>query len=114
MGIRNVVVRAKEIKADELPEVRKKSLGVSMRDAEAISEAVPGVERILPRVEIEAYKILSPAGKTKARVYGVSSRHPELVTMRVDEGRFFDEADERSHAQACVLGSDARRDLFGV
>src|SRR5258706_16258405 len=50
LGLRNVLVRAKEFKDDELKEIRQKSLGVSQRDATAIAEAVPGVEGVAPRL----------------------------------------------------------------
>jgi putative ABC transport system permease protein len=113
LGVRNVVVRAKDGKPEEQRELRKKSIGVSLRDAEAIIEAVPGVERVSPRLSIEPYKVLSAHGKTKAKVYGVSYQEPELVTRSVGEGRFFDAEDESRHAQVCVLGFGARRDLFG-
>jgi putative ABC transport system permease protein len=36
------------------------------------------------------------------------------VKLGIDEGRFIDIGDEHSHAQACVLGAAARRELFGV
>ncbi|MGZ7081492.1 MAG: ABC transporter permease, partial [Thermoanaerobaculia bacterium] len=52
LGLRNVIVRAKEIKPDDRAELRKKSLGVSLRDGEAIREAIPNVESVLPRVEV--------------------------------------------------------------
>ncbi|HEX7421616.1 MAG TPA: ABC transporter permease [Thermoanaerobaculia bacterium] len=113
LGLRNVIVRAKEIKPDERAELRKKSLGVSLRDAEAIMEAVPNVERVLPRVEVKPYKILSPTGKTKGRVFGVSSHFREVATVKLAEGRFFDARDEAEHAQVCVIGPEIRRNLFG-
>ncbi|HXH38885.1 MAG TPA: ABC transporter permease, partial [Thermoanaerobaculia bacterium] len=47
LGLRNVIVRAKTVKPDERAELRKKSLGVSLRDGEAINEAVPRVEMVL-------------------------------------------------------------------
>ena len=114
MGVRNLVVRSKQLEDEELEEVRKKSLGVSLRDVDAIAEAVPGVALALPRVELEPYKVLSESGKTEAKVYGVSHRQPEVVKLGIDEGRFIDVNDERSHAQACVLGAAVRRELFGV
>ncbi len=113
LGLRNVIVRAKEIKPEERAELRKKSLGVSLRDAEAITEAVPNVERVLPRVEVKPYKILSPSGKTKGRVYGVSSQFRKVATVRLAGGRFFDARDEAEHAQVCVIGPEIRRNLFG-
>jgi putative ABC transport system permease protein len=109
-----VVVRAKEFKPEELAEVRKKSLGLAPRDVEALSEAVPGAELVLPRVAIDSPKILSHAGKSEGRVYGVSHLHPRLAGMPLAEGRFLDARDEATHAQVCVIGTAIRRDLFGA
>jgi putative ABC transport system permease protein len=114
LGVDNVIVRAKELKPDELAEMRKKSAGVSMRDVEAIREAVPNAALVLPRLSLDPYKTFSPTGKTDAKVLGVSHKHRSLVKLALDEGRFFDEADEVAHAQVCVIGDAVRRDLFGV
>src|SRR3954454_12185489 len=77
LGLRNVIVRAKEVKPEDRAELRKKSLGVSLRDGEAIVEAVPNVERVLPRIEVKPYKIMAPGAKTKGKVFGVSWRYRE-------------------------------------
>ena len=114
MGVRNVLVVAKEFEPEELKELRKKSTGLSERDVDAIEEAVAGIDAVVPRVEIDPYKILSATGKTEAKVYGVSRRQAELVDVPLEEGRFFDAIDERSHAPVCVLGAATRRDLFGA
>ncbi len=113
LGLRNVIVKAKDIKPDDRAELRKKSLGVSLRDGEAIMEAVPNVERVLPRVDVKPYKILSPTGKTKGKVVGLSSRYRDTATVKLAEGRFFDARDEAAHAQVAVIGPVVRRNLFG-
>jgi putative ABC transport system permease protein len=113
LGLRNVIVRAKNVKPDERQELRKKSLGVSLRDGEAIAEAVPNVESVLPRVDVKPYKILAPDAKTKGKVVGLSSRYADTAAISLAEGRFFDARDEREHAQVCVIGDQIRRDLFG-
>ena len=113
LGLRNVIVRAKEIKPEERAELRKKSLGVSVRDGEAVAEAVPNVERVLPRLEVKPYKIIAPGTKTKAKVFGVSSRYRDVASVALAAGRFFDGRDEREHAQVAVIGQQVRRDLFG-
>src|SRR4051812_47821253 len=97
LGLRNVIVRAKEIKPDDRAELRKKSLGVSLRDGEAVTEAVPHVTQVLPRVEVKAYKILAPPAKTKAKVLGLSWHYPTVATVKLAEGRFFDSRDEAEH-----------------
>ena len=114
LGLRNVLVRAKTFKEDELREIRQKSLGVSQRDAAAITEAVPGVEMVAPRIRIDPFKVISPNGKSEgAAVYGVTPNHAQLANLNLAEGRFLDPLDESTHAQVCVIGPAVRRDLFG-
>lgn len=114
LGLRNVLVRAKVLKDDEAEEIRQTSLGVAHRDAAAISEAVPGVEMVAPRIRIDPFKVLSATGKSDgAAVFGVTARHAGLANLTLAEGRFLDELDERTHAQVCVVGPAVRRDLFG-
>jgi putative ABC transport system permease protein len=113
LGLQNVLVRAKVVKPEERQELRKKSLGVSLRDGEAIAEAVARVQFVLPRLEVKAYKILAPGAKTKGRVYGLSSRYPQVAAVSIGEGRYFDARDERDHAQVALIGPEIRRNLFG-
>ncbi len=113
LGLHNVVVRSKQLKDDDLREIRAKSLGVSMRDAEAIRSAVPGVELVAPKAEIEPYAVIAANGSTEAQVYGVSNSHALLVNLELVEGRFVDVLDIRDHAQVAVIGDAVRQDLFG-
>lgn len=114
LGLENVVVRAREFRnEDDLREVRGKSLGVSLRDAEAIQDAVPGVLRVAPKVEVEPWKVLAAEGSSDAAVYGVAAEHAELVHLELAAGRFLDPIDVLQHAQVAVIGEAVRRDLFG-
>jgi len=112
MGLRNILVRAKQLRPDELQAVRKKSLGVSLRDAEAVREAVPGVELVAPRVKLDPWKVQAGESRTEATVYGVSWRHTQLVALPLAEGRFIDALDEKEHANVCVVGATVRRSLY--
>ena len=48
MGVSNVIVRAKDPEREnERQEIRQKSLGLAQRDADAIRDAVPGVELVV-------------------------------------------------------------------
>src|SRR5688572_8852690 len=99
LGLRNVIVKAKEVKPEDRAELRKKSLGVSIRDGEAIMEAVPNIDRVLPRVEVKPYKIMAPGAKTKGKVFGISWRYRDVADVGLTDGRFFDARDEQDHAQ---------------
>ncbi len=114
MGLRNVVVKDKRFdRENELSEIRRKSSGLSSRDAQAIREAIPGVVHVVQKIEVEPWKVLSPTGRAKPRVLGVSSEYPALVKVSLREGRFFDRHDEETHAAVCVIGDQVRRELFG-
>jgi putative ABC transport system permease protein len=112
LGVNNVLVRSKEVPAPERVEARKKSMGLSQRDAAAIAEAVPHVALVAPRARIDAYKVIAEGQKAQAKIWGVTHRHPEAARLVLDEGRFFDESDLRAHAQVCVISPGVRRDLF--
>jgi putative ABC transport system permease protein len=115
MGVRNVIVRAKDPEREtERQEIRQKSLGLAERDGVAIQDAVPGVELVVSRIEVVTWKVLSATGRAKPRVLGVSAAYPRLVKVQVVEGRFFDQRDEETFAQVCVIGETVRRDLFGL
>jgi putative ABC transport system permease protein len=113
MGVRNVLIHGVELAEDELQEIRKQSLGLSLRDVRAIQEAVPHVEAVLPRIELDAYKVLSAGGKTKPQVFGVSHDYDEAASLQLSEGRFFSAGEQESFSQVCVIGSKVRQDLFG-
>jgi putative ABC transport system permease protein len=113
MGLHNVLVRAKSLEDDELRELRKKSLGLSQRDALAILDGVPGAALVAARVEIDPYKLMAPGASAEAKVYGVSHHQGELSGLALERGRFLDAHDEKLHAQVAVLGSAVARDLFG-
>jgi putative ABC transport system permease protein len=114
MGLRNVVVTDKRFdRDDELREIRRKSAGLSTRDARAFRDAVPGVERVIAKIEIDAWKVLSSTGRAKPRVVGLSHDYPALVKVVLHEGRFFDQYDEETYAPVCVIGHQVRRELFG-
>jgi putative ABC transport system permease protein len=114
LGLRNVLVRAKTFRDDELKEIRRKSPGVSARDAAAIAEAVPGVRLVAPRLRIDPHKVISPSGRAaNVAVFGVSPAQAELSHLVMAEGRFIDPLDEVGHAQVCVIGPAVRHELFG-
>jgi putative ABC transport system permease protein len=112
LGVRNVLVRSRQLRPEELREARKKSLGVSLRDARAIAEAIPGVDLVGPRLKIEPWRVQAGETRTEGTVYGVSFRHRQLVALPLAEGRFFDALDETDHGQVCVIAGAVRRDLF--
>ena len=113
LGLRNVVLEAKELDREDLTEIRKQSPGLSARDVDAVYEAVQGVEWVAPRVKVEPYEVLSANGNVDAMAYGVSRHVFELDALELARGRTLDALDETEYAQVCVIGGSIERKLFG-
>ena len=113
LGRRNLLVRAKDLRPDQVEEQLKRSAGLARRDAEAIRAAVPGVAGVLAKAKVVIYKLATAEGKSESDAYGVEPSYFRLTKLAVGEGRLLDALDERMQAQVCVLGAAARRDLFG-
>lgn len=114
MGLRNIIVRAKVFEREELQVIRQDSSGLSLRDAEALSTALPAGTVMAGKKELKAYQIASAFGKADSRVLGVPAVYPQVANLSLVEGSFFYPVDESLRHQVCVLGTMASRKLFGL
>ncbi len=112
-GIRNIIIQAKEFKREELQQIRTESLGVSMRDVEALQTILKPKPLISASRVIKTYQVISDKARSDSRVLGVSSTYPTIQNLQLLQGSFFLAADEEANAQVCVLGIVAKQKLFG-
>ena len=113
LGINNIIIRAKEFKTEELRQIRTESLGVSLRDLEALESILKPKPLITASRLVTTYQIISPKGRADSRVLGVSSTYPVIQNLKLLQGAFFLPSDEEGNAQVCVLGIAAKQKLFG-
>jgi putative ABC transport system permease protein len=113
MGSRNVIIKSRDIPEEQLVEIRKTSLGLSLREMDTLADAVPGIAYASARKKVNALSVFSLAGKSSSEVYGVSPNYAKASNLDVLEGRFIDESDNTTYAQVCTLGRTAKRKLFG-
>ncbi len=112
MGLRNLIVEARQLDADTRKEVRKYSAGLNVRDAEAITNTLSFAEGWAGSRKFRTWSLFSREGQSRANVLAVSPSFFDLTSLDADRGRVFGEADNRSFAQVAVLGSGAAQDLF--
>jgi len=112
-GIRNIIIQAKEFKAEELKQIRVESLGVSMRDVEALRAILKPKPLISASRLVKTYQVNSDKARSDSRVLGVSSTYPIIQNLKLLQGAFFRPEDEDANAQVCVLGIVAKQKLFG-
>ena len=89
LGIRNIIIQAKEFNTEELRQIRTESLGVSMRDVEALQNVLKPTPLITAVRIIRTYQVSSETARSDSRVLGVSSAYPEIQNLRLLEGAFF-------------------------
>jgi len=112
-GIRNIIIQAKEFKDEELQQIRTESLGVSLRDVDALQSILKPTPLISASRIVKTYQIVSDINRTDSRVVGVSSTYPTIQNLDLLQGSFFLPSDEEGYAQVCVLGIAAKQKLFG-
>ncbi|MEM7247796.1 MAG: ABC transporter permease [Acidobacteriota bacterium] len=112
LGLRNIIVRDKELDQQERFTLRERSLGLALSDLEGIRRVATDVIAASARKEVRSDRVLSSGGRSEARVLGVGREHFELMGLRVGRGSLFDPDEEASFRRVAVLGDKAARELF--
>lgn len=59
-------------------------------------------------------KVSSPFNSGTFDVSGVEAFFPQLRAIPIDQGRFFNEKEEKSGERVCIIGLDVKKQLFGT
>ena len=114
-GIRNIIIQAKEFKTEELRQIRTESLGLALRDVEALEVGPARPNRwISAKRVVKTFQVISETGRSDSRVLGVSSTYPddpEPEAAAAAPSSF--PSTKMAANQVCVLGITAKQKLFG-
>ncbi len=112
-GIRNIIIEAKDFNTQELRQIRTESLGLALRDVEALQTVLHPKPRISAKRVVKTFQVISENARSDSRVLGVSSTYPAIHNLKLLNGAFFLPVDEDAMNQVCVLGITAKQKLFG-
>ncbi len=114
MGVRNVIVEAREANAwEDMEKVRKVSMGLTLRDFRVIRSNVTGVVQGTPRKRFTPGRMIPKPQHDMPVVYGVAPNYQNIGNLKVAAGRFFDDSENDRAAPVAVLGQGAKLSLFG-
>jgi putative ABC transport system permease protein len=114
LGVNNIIIEAKEaVDRNELQARRQVSPGLTFRDFRAIAENVPGIEALTPRKRFKPGKVLPKTAQEPPLLIGVDPNYLQINSLKVVEGRFFNDNDNANSATVCVLGESAKVNLLG-
>ena len=114
LGVNNIIIEAKEaVDRNELQTRRAISPGMTFRDFRAIAENVQGIEALTPRKRFKPLKVLPKTATEAPLLIGVEPNFVSINSLKVVEGRFFNDEDNAKSSPVCVLGESAKVNLLG-
>ena len=114
LGVNNIIIEAKEaVDRNELQTRRAISPGLSFRDVRAIAQNVTSIEAMSPRKRFKPTRVLPRTAQEMPQLIGVLPNFLRINSMKVVEGRFFNDEDDLRSAPVCVLGESAKIQLLG-
>ncbi len=120
VGVNNIVIEPViEQKEENLAETensagkekKKFSPGLSLKDAKAISEIVPHIERVSPEIVLDTY-IIKNGIRRSAKLVGVEPSYFELTSFELARGRMFSEQQLIKGAPVCIIGKSIKTKFF--
>ncbi len=112
LGLDNLIVQSVAQDEQALKEARKRSLGLSLADAQAARAVVPDADASAAEKQIKTWGVFSDAASGNASASGVTPAYFALSSLRAAQGRVLTAADEEGMAAVAVLGHQAAHDLF--
>ena len=114
LGVNNIIIEAKEaVDRNELQARRAISPGMSFRDYRAIMENTQNLEKATPRKRFKPLKVLPKTSAEPPMLIGVEPSYQDIQSLKLVEGRFFNDEENSTAAPVCVLGESTKVNLLG-
>ena len=114
LGVRNVLIDSRPTTSrEEFQQRRRSSPGLSDRDVRILEANIEAMETISPRRTMHPARVLPKPSRDIPELYGVHPSYAAIHSLRLAEGKFFDDQDDASASAVCVLGESAKVSLLG-
>ena len=74
---------------------------------------VEAIDLLSPRKVLHPAAVLPRPSRDLPELYGVAPVYSQIHSLRLAEGKFFDQSDDAASASVCVLGEGAKVGIFG-
>lgn len=120
VGVNNIVitpiVEQKEENLSEESDVSEKkkfSPGLTLKDAQAIREIVPNIEKISPEIVLETY-IIKNGIRRSAKLVGVEPNYFSLTNFNLAKGEMFNKTQLINGDPVCIIGKTIQTKFFST
>ena len=119
VGVNNIIITPKsaeskkqETQEDEGKQLKKGfSAGISLQDANAIKDVIPGVSLVSPEVTYETMGIYDGVGRS-IRLSGVTPDFFTIFNLTLEKGSLFGEIEMEHSVPVCIIGAEIRSKIF--
>ncbi len=113
LGVRNVRVDSRPAASqEELQQRRRSSPGLSERDVRILKANIEAMETLSARRTLHPARVLPKPARDLPELYGVNPSYSVIHSLRLADGKFFNESDDDASATVCVLGEGAKVNLL--
>ena len=113
-GDRFVLLRLNRRELDRAAGGEERRFMMDVHDLERLSDGAPAIKRVSPMNMAYRSRMTGRAGSgNNIMIAGVLPEIAQLRNLPLEEGRFFNDIDDRDRRRVIVLGPVARRQLFG-
>ena len=114
LGVRNVLIDSRPTTSrEEFQQRRRSSPGLSDRDVRILSANIESLDTLSARRTLHPARVLPKPAHDLPELFGVRPSYSIIHSLRLEEGKFFDESDDAASATVCVLGESAKVNIFG-
>jgi putative ABC transport system permease protein len=114
LGVRNILVESRPATSEEEYQQRRRSSpGLSDRDVRILNANIEALDLLSARRTLHPARVLPKPAHDVPELYGVRPSFASIHSLRVTEGKFFDDSDDAASAPVCVLGESAKVNILG-
>src|SRR5215831_5518178 len=114
LGVRNILIDSRPVTSqEEFQQRRRSSPGLSDRDVRILKANIESIDTLSSRRTLHPARVLPKPSRDIPELFGVNPSYELIHSLRLAEGKFFDESDNAASATVCVLGESAKVSLLG-
>jgi putative ABC transport system permease protein len=114
LGVRNILIDSRPATSEEEYQQRRRSSpGLSDRDVRILNANIEALDLMSARRVLHPSRVLPKPSHDIPGLYGVRPSYALIHSLRISEGKFFDESDDAASAPICVLGESAKVGILG-
>ena len=116
LGARNIIVRSQKPPESQGQQSTQRQgwlsrFGITRADLDVVRENFPEAEAIVPLKEIGG-QVLRGALRRTSQAYGTTPDFVRVANLRVERGRYLNEADLEQRSMVAVIGSEIAKQFF--